>query len=66
MTQTLKRTGFLILAAALALGPTLPGATRFTTSEVAGHATVTVADTITSTGMLAEVAAAGVSKHESV
>ncbi|GAA0516349.1 hypothetical protein Ade02nite_25570 [Paractinoplanes deccanensis] len=69
MTQTTKhlgwqrRTGFLALGAALALtatfGPTMVGTTRYAASEVAGHATVTVADTITSTPVLAEVAAAG-------
>ena len=62
MTQTMKRTGFLLLSAALAIGPTMPGTTRLTAGEVAGHATVTAADTIRSRPVLAEVAA-GVSTH---
>ncbi|MEV4349438.1 hypothetical protein AB0J83_33685 [Actinoplanes sp. NPDC049596] len=69
MTQTTKhfgwrrRTGFMALGAALALtaafGPSMLGTTRYAASEVAGYATVTAADTITSTPVLAEVAALG-------
>ena len=69
MTQTTKhlgwrrRTGFMALGTALALtaafGPTMLGTTRYAASEVAGYATVTAADTITATPVLAEVAAAG-------
>jgi hypothetical protein len=70
MTQTMKlqltgwrhRTGMAALGAAVAmaaiLGPqTL--ATRTGASDVVGHSTVSAADTITSTAILAEVAAAG-------
>jgi hypothetical protein len=71
MTQTTKhqilgwrrRTGFLALGAALAVtttfGPSLLGTTRTGAGEVAGHATVTVADTITATPVLAGVADTG-------
>ena len=64
MTQTtLRRTRFLALSAALfvatSLGPGVPATTRLGVSEVAGHPTVTAADTITSVPVLAGVAAPG-------
>ncbi|WP_213011264.1 hypothetical protein [Paractinoplanes toevensis] len=70
MTQTMKhqmlgwkrRSGLAALGAAVALaavlGPQMTATTRLgAASEVAGYATVTAADTITSQAMLAEVAA---------
>jgi hypothetical protein len=71
MTQTMKhqmlgwrrRTGVAAVGAAAAVamifGPVQIGISRLGASEVAGYATVTAADTITSTAVLAEVAAAG-------
>lgn len=71
MTQTRKyrtggwrrRTGIAALGAAFAmaavLGPGMVGTTRLGASEVAGYATVSAADTITSHAVLAGVAAAG-------
>jgi hypothetical protein len=70
MSQTMKqlttgwrmRTGIVMVGAAVALAATLgPESTvtaRLGASEVADHATVTAADTITSTDVLAGVAAA--------
>ncbi len=58
-----RRTGMVALAAALAVaasfGPGQLGTTRLGASEVAGFATVTAADTIRATPVLAEVAGAG-------
>jgi hypothetical protein len=73
MTQTMKRQmarfrrrgGVAAVGAAFAVamvfGPGSVVTARFGASEVVGHPTVSAADTITSTDVLAEVAAAGVS-----
>jgi hypothetical protein len=47
------------LALAAVLGPPLAPATRLGAGELVGFATVSAADTITSSGVLAEVPAAG-------
>lgn len=46
-------------AVAMVFGPGTVGLTRLGATEMVGYATVTAADTITSTDVLAEVAAAG-------
>ncbi|MET0426359.1 MAG: hypothetical protein ABW046_20990 [Actinoplanes sp.] len=71
MTQTMKlqtagwkrRGGVAVLGTALAVamvfGPGVVGTTRLGTGETVGLATVSAADTITSTPVLSGVAAAG-------
>ncbi|MCY1137721.1 hypothetical protein OWR29_06890 [Actinoplanes sp. Pm04-4] len=62
-TSWQRRTRIAALGAALAVaatfGPGTLGTTRLGASEVAGYATVTAADTITATPVLAGVASAG-------
>jgi hypothetical protein len=54
-----------MLALATVLGPPLAPATRFGAGELVGFSTVSAADTITSSGVLAEVPAAGRGVSES-
>lgn len=74
MTQTMnqqmfgwrRRTGVAAIGAAFAVaavfGPGTVATSRLGASETVGYATVSAADTITSTDVLAEVAAAGLNR----
>ena len=53
-----------VFAVATIFGPGEVPVTRFGAGETVGFATVSAADTITSTDMLADVPAAGVSNRE--